>query len=224
VRVGFDIDGVIVPAHSFLHANGVTLPYIQYASLPVRVGMMATANGATATMRFICAAVLSEGGQEENGGIPFSVEGTVTAASGTDTHILSVRPLTTFNSIQNRAKVILDSVDLLVTGNQPVLWKLVAGQALTAPSFAAVNATYSAVEAHAGAGTLSGSPAVVIQQGYVAASATTKSASNPRVAGRIPITLDAAGAVRALGTITVLVQGIGGTSACRAVLNWRELR
>lgn len=38
------------------------------------------------------------------------------------------------------------------------------------------------------------------------------------------MTLDAAGAVRPLGTLSVVATGIGGTSACRAVLNWREIR
>jgi hypothetical protein len=36
--------------------------------------------------------------------------------------------------------------------------------------------------------------------------------------------LNAAGAVRANGTITLLVTGIGGTSACRAIMNWKEIR
>ena len=80
------------------------------------------------------------------------------------------------------------------------------------------------MEALAGAGTLDGTPALVLQQGYVAASATTKGTSSPRISSKIPITLDAAGAVRDNGTYTVLVNGVGGTSATRVILNWRELR
>jgi hypothetical protein len=223
VRVGFDIDGLVVYAHQFVHANLITTPYLQYASLPVRCGMTATGTVST-TMRFICSAVVSEGGQEENGGTPLCIEGTVTAASGADTHILSVRPKTTFNSITNRTKFALDSIDVTVTGNNPVLWKLVAGQALTTPTFADVNTTYSSMEALAGAGTLSGTPAIVIAQGYVAVTATVKTASSRKISDTVPITLNQAGAVRNLGTLTVLVQGIGGTSATRATLNWRELR
>lgn len=223
VRVGFDIGGSIVYVHEFLHANVIAVPYFQTASLPIRCGMTSTGT-VTTTMRFICSSVLAEGGQEETGGLPACVEGTVTAASGADTHILSIRPKTTFNSITNRIKVVLDSIDVIVTGNQPVLWKLVIGQALTAPTYADVNTTYSSIEALAGAGTLSGTPALVLQQGYVGASAQAKGTSNPRISSKIPLTLDAAGAVRANGTITVLVQGVGGTSATRVILNWRELR
>lgn len=223
VRVGFDIGGKIVYAHQFIHANLDANPYIQNASLPVRCGM--TASGTvTTTMNFICSAVLSEGGQEENGGVPATVEGTVTAGNGADTHILSIRPKTTFNALSNRIKVVLDSVDVVVTGNSPVLWKLVIGQALTAPTYADVNATYSCMEALAGAGTLSGTPALTILSGYVAATAQNKGTTNKNVSSKITITLNAAGAVRANGTVTVLVQGIGATSACRVALNWRELR
>lgn len=224
VRVGFDIGGNVVYCHEFNHSNLLNSPYIQTASLPVRCGMRTSAGSISTTMKFICAAVISEGGQEENGGVPNTAEGTVTASSGADTHILSVRPKTTFNSITNRVKMIVDSVDILVTGNQPILWKLVVGQAISGTTtYADVNTTYSAFEFNT-AGTISGTPALVIQQGYVPASNQVKSASSPRITNRIPITLDAAGAVRANGTLTILVQGIGGTSACRASLNWRELR
>lgn len=223
VRVGFDIGGAIYYVHQFVHANSAATPYIQYASLPIRCGMTSTDTVST-TMRFICSAVSSEGGQEENGGVPQTVEGTVTAASGADTHILSVRPKTTFNSITNRIKVVMDSVDIVVTGVQPVLWKVVIGQALTAPTYADVNTTYSGCEALAGTGTLSGTPALTILQGYVPASGTVKGTTSARFSTKIPITLNAAGTVRDNGTLTVLVQGVGGSSATRAILNWRELR
>lgn len=223
VRVGFDIGGCIVYAHEFNHANIAAVPYIQYASLPIRCGM--TASGTvSATMRFICSAVISEGGQEELSGYPMAAEGAVTAASGADTHILSVRPKTTFNSLTNRIKVVLDSIDIVVTGVQPVSWKVVIGQALIAPTFANVNLAFSGCEFLAGAGTLSGAPALTVLQGFVPASGTVKGSSSQRFATKIPITLNAAGAARDNGTLTVLVNGVGGTSATRAILNWRELR
>lgn len=223
IRVGFDIGGNIVYAHEFNHSNLLTNPYIQYATLPVRCGMTCTGTVST-TMNFICSAVISEGGQEENGGVPAAAEGTATAGSGADTHILSVRPKTTFNSITNRVKLVLDSVEILVTGNQPVLYKLVVGQAISGTTtYSDVNTTYSAFEFNT-AGTISGTAALVLQQGYVPASNQTKAVANPKITNRIPIALSAAGAVRANGTVSVLVQGVGGTSACRASLNWRELR
>jgi hypothetical protein len=223
VRVGFDVNGVMYYAHQFLHANVASTPYIQYATLPIRCGMTCTGT-ATTTMRFVCSAVISEGGQEDTTGVNSGIEGTATAASGVDTHILSVRPKTTFNSITNRTKFVLGDMYLLVTGNSPVIWKIVIGQAISGTTtFADVNATHSAFEYNT-AGTASGSPSVIIHQGYCSSSNQTKGDTNAFVYNKIPITLNAAGAVRADGTLSLLVQGVGGASACRASFNWSELR
>jgi hypothetical protein len=115
-------------------------------------------------------------------------------------------------------------LEIAVLGTFPVAWKLVVGQALTAPTFADVNATYSSSEALAGAGTLSGTPALVLAQGVVNATGSNKTTAARSIGDTVPITLDQAGLVRNLGTLTVLVAGIGGTSSTQATLNWRELR
>lgn len=223
VRCGFDIDGEVYYVHEFLHANIQADPYIQNANLPLRAGMTCSGS-ATTTMQYICASVISEGGQSLVGGFSFSQEGTVTASSGARTHILSVRPKTTFNSIANRTKFVLESVEFLVTGNNPVLWELCIGQAISGTTtFNDVNATYSGFEYNT-AGTISGSPTIVIQSGYVGATATNKGTASSVIGDRYPITLDQAGAVRALGTISLIVTGIGSTSATRAIMNWREIR
>jgi hypothetical protein len=223
VRVGFDLGGLVVYTHEFVHANLVASPYIATANLPVRCGMTCSGTVST-TMNFICCSVISEGGQDDATGYAFSQQGTVTAGNGTDTHILSVQPKTTFNSIANRSKFVLESVDVTVTGSSPVLWKLVLGQAISGTTdFIDANATYSAIEYNI-LGTLSDSPAIVIAQGYVAASAQSKTATSTRVPFKYPITLNAAGAARVNGRLSVIVQGIGGTSATRCVLNWKEIR
>jgi len=135
-----------------------------------------------------------------------------------------VQPATTFNSIANRSKFVLESLDIAVTGNAAIKWELCLGDVLTGTTtFNAVNATYSAMQYNV-AGTTSGTPAIVIAQGYVAASANVKGAANVTKDLRYPITLDSAGAARAMGRLTVLVTGLGATSATRAVLNWREIR
>lgn len=47
----------------------------------------------------------------------------------------------------------------------------------------------------------------------------------PRKIGlRYPITLNAAGAARSLGTLSLLATGYTGTAPCRATINWREVR
>lgn len=222
VRVGFDIGGVIVYCHEFNHANAIMAPYIQIATLPVIAGMQCS-DTATATMLFICSTVRSEGAAIEEEGNNFSAEGSVTAGNGARTHVLSVRPKTTFNSIESRLRFILESIDILVTGNNPVLWEVCFGQALDTPSYTDVNAAHSGFEFVVGA-TLSGDPALVAVQGYVASSAVNKTSVSRILSSRYPVTLDAAGAVRDLGTMTLLATGLGATSAMRTALNWRELR
>ena len=223
VRCGFDIDGIIYYVHQFLHANLETVAYMQTANLPIRAGMTCT-GASTTTMRFICASVSSEGGQTNVGGYGFSQQADVTAGNGTATHLLSLRPKTTFNSISNRSQFVLESIDVLVTGNSPVRWSLCVGQAISGTTtYNDVNATYSGMEYNI-LGTASGSPAIVITQGYVAATAQNKGSVSRDVGNKYPITLNQAGAIRANGTLTLLVTGIGGTSAVRGILNWREIR
>lgn len=222
VRVGFDIDGKVKYAHEFLHANdGGQYPYIATANLPIRIGMSSSAT-VTDSLYFICTSVISEGGQEVVSGFPFSTTATVTAASGADTHILSVQPNTTFNGEINRIKFLLESIELTVTGANPVQWKLVVGQALSGTSTADVNATYSAFETVTG--TVSGSPALVLKGGVVAATSQNKSSMLQETTVRVPITLDHEGLQRDLGRLTLLAQGIGGTSAVYATFNWIEIR
>lgn len=223
VRVGFDIDGYVVWCHEFKHANRSRYPYIQTATLPLICGMQAQAT-VTDDMHFICGTVRSEGANLDEEGLGFRAEGTATAGSGAATHILSVRPKQTFNGIVNRINFVLDNLEFVVTGNSSILWDLVVGQAISGTTtFNDVNTNYSGFEYNT-AGTISGSPAIIIASGYVAATASNRSSVSKEVVNRYPITLDAAGNVRALGTIGLNVTGLTAGSACRAVMNFREIR
>lgn len=67
-RVGFVIDGELVYAHEFHHANVSALVYIRSANLPIRYEIENTgiATG-TPSIDTICATVISEGGQHITG-------------------------------------------------------------------------------------------------------------------------------------------------------------
>lgn len=65
---------------------------------------------------------------------------------------------------------------------------------------------------------------LVIQSGYVASTAATKDSISLEASTRRPITLDRAGAVRDLGTLTLLVTGIGGNTVTRASFDFDEIR
>lgn len=226
VRVGFIIDTQIIYAHAFLNANILSVPYIQQAMLPILSEIVAaSALASDATAYFKCAEASSEGGFEEFLGYPFSAEGTVTAANGARTHILSIRPKTTFNSCPNRALTILEALNVLVTDASPIKWEAVIGAAFSvAPTFADVNTTYSSFEFGTD-GTFSNlTNGIVLMSGYCNAAKDIGQRIHSDIANRVPIVLNRAGAQTALGTLSILVTGIGGVSATRASLSWKEVR
>lgn len=226
VRVGFNINGTNIFCHQFTHANMVVHPFLQSANLPVRCGMTCTGTVST-TMKFQCSQVASEGGSENTHGFQFTQAGSVTAGSGTRTHILSIRPKTTFNSIPYRSQIGFIDINGLVTGSNSVHWELCLGQSISGTTtFNDVNTTYSGMQYNT-AGTISGSPTIVIADGYIAASGGgggSPGAETVSLTSRYPLTLDHTGAVRSLGTLSLLVTGVGGTSACQFSVTWQELR
>lgn len=224
VRVGFDIGGVLYYVHEFLHANLTSNVYMRTPNLPLMFGMEASGTVST-TMKAICTSIISEGGEED-----FSHEqnivssGSVSAASGARTHVLSIRPKATFDGIVNRTNILVGEVDILVLGTSPVKWELCVGDVLTgSTTYSDVNTTYSSVEYNT-AGTTSGAPARVILAGYVQASSQSRGAATRKISTKLPITLDAAGAPRPLGTLTLLATGIGASSSIQASISWREMR
>jgi len=225
VRVGFDIGGNIIYAHEFLHANSVTPPYLQTASLPVRCGMTCT-NTVSTTMYFLCSTVISEGGLDDVNqfGYSFSQTSTPVNVATSPTHVMSLRPKLTFNGISNRSRVAFIDVEIFNNGNQPVYWELCLGQAISGTTtFNDVNTTYSSTEYNI-LGTISGSPAIIIDAGFVAASGGAKGVTNTAVNSRYPITLDAAGAHRSLGTLSLVLTSLSGTQSCYGAMKFREIR
>lgn len=224
VRCGLDLDGKMFYVAEYKNAGLLTTPYMQTATLPIRAEVVASAGLAeAATLHLKCSEVRSEGGSDQDFSYSFSTEGTATAGNGSAVHILSLRPATTLNSLANRVLFALQTLDLIVTGTNSVKWQLCIGSTFSAaPTWAAVDATNSAFEAGTG-GTVSG-VGNVIMQGYVGASAQTKASVSNRLAVKYPIGLNKAGSVRANGTLSLFVTGIGGTSATRAAMNWQEVR
>ena len=225
VRIGFDIGGEIIYAHQFLHANNITPPYIQSANLPVRCGMTSTGTVST-TMYFLCSAVISEGGSEDINvyGYTFQQDsGAISVGTG-GTHMLSLRPRTTFNGLTNRTRVAYIDVEIYNGGNQPIQWQLCVGQAISGTTtYNNVNSTYSSSEYNV-LGTLSGSPTIVIDGGFVASLGGAKGVTNTAIISRYPITLNAAGAQRSMGTLTLKATSLSGTQTVYASIKFREIR
>jgi len=71
VRMGFCINGIVFYCHQFLHANTVSLPYLQDPNKPIRYEIRST--GGIGSLKQICASVMSEGGSVDNA-IPLSID------------------------------------------------------------------------------------------------------------------------------------------------------
>jgi hypothetical protein len=228
VRVGFNIDGFTYYVHEFNHANVEQVPYFQTANLPISIGLTSTGT-TTDSVHFICSSVISEGGQEFQEALRFSTSASVTAANGTDTHVLSITPKTTFAGQVNRAKYRLVGVNIFNESTNDVIWKICIGQAITSPTTSDANTTYSGMEVHTG-GTLSGSPAIIIETSYLQSgsgsggNAVSGESSDKGITALYPISLDHEGNQRDLGKVTLLAQGIGGTADIEATLIWEEIR
>jgi hypothetical protein len=147
VRMGFVIDGVFVPAHSFHHANLITTTYITTASLPLRYEMTNTgATSGASTLKQVCSTVISEGGYEMRGA-QLSV-GTVITTPKTLTTAGSFYPIVSIRLKSTRldAIAILTAVSILgITNNANYKWEVVASGTTTGGTWVSAG-TNSGVE------------------------------------------------------------------------------
>jgi len=229
IRIGFDIGGVIVYAHEFLNANIISVPYMQTATLPIQMLISSTASASTKTSYFKCAAVNTEGGAETSNielGYAFSTQRVASVAgNNVRAHAWSIRPKTTFNGITNREKFVFQQLDLINTGNSNVFWELVVGAAFSvAPSYSDVNANYSAFEFGTGGTFGNLTNGIALACGFAVSQGNARVQIAEVISNRYPITLNRAGAVRNMGTLTLLLTGITNTSNCQSSCVFKEIR
>jgi hypothetical protein len=224
VRAGFVTpDGRFCVAHEFQNANALTAVYMKTANLPVRyeIENLGTTSGSS-TLEAICTSVISEGGFEDNRGLPFSTSsGTTVKSVTTEVPILSIRPKATFNSIVNRGQIIPQQVSSYVdtTGAR---FRLIYNPTLTGAAFGSVDNS-SIVEVDTTASAFSAG--LPVAAWYQPASASgTYSAQLNEVLSRLPLSLNISGANPIV--LTLAAARIGGTGTCNvlASINWKELR
>ncbi len=125
VRRGFEVGGVIHYAHEFKHANILAIPWTSTPNLPVRYRIVTTTDSGVCSMRCICAAVISEGGQDDTGLVSYhSTEG---AAFTTDTEnsIHCVLALRRKSSHIGGHVEIINIGSLIETASETLEWLLV---------------------------------------------------------------------------------------------------
>ena len=239
VRCGLVIGGEFVTLHEFMNANTTLTSVFQTtANLPVRyeVENTGTATSATNDLVVTCVSVISEGGFEEERGIPHSRE---RAAAGlsvtTEVPVLSLRPTDTFNSIVNRMGLRVTSANFMAR-TKSCLFKIYYGATLTGASWTDHSATFSGMEYDISASALTGGfcigtfwvPASGVgggnqQPGQTESSITSRLPLSLAIDGSHPTT---AGGFAVTDSITITAQTAESPDATLAYasLSWVETR
>ena len=224
IRMCWDVNGQVVLAHEFLTANVLVEPSMTTANLPIRWLMTNTSAPASAkTMQAICTAVATEGGDETELGHPFGFGNGVTTrtVSTVPFPIVSIRPATTLNSITNRAKIRIESINILTS--KDIHWELIyLPTSITNVSWQAP-ATHSSVQTDiAGTAIVGG---ITIHDDYVAgAQGQTSGVGKIPLTSKLPFSLDKAGTDQTR-SLSIVCTRIGASDASvSASFNWTEVR
>lgn len=217
VRVWFIVGRVPYLAHTFDHTNLLTTTYMTRASLPIRYELeqTAAAGGVAASMKQICATVISEGGYVRNGMVPAYTPGTITLANTNETHAFSLSLKTGYN----RVSVLPVSVDAGSPGTTAVaaILRVYLYSALTNPTWSIAAHASSAVQVST-AGTLSTTNAILVG----ACSVTTNGGANHVVPG--DSMLLCAGIAGVSDVLSVTLQRIGNQSIdVVPSIRWQEM-
>lgn len=149
VRCGFVINGELIVAHSFHHANIITGTYMNSAQLPVSYEITAGGSyaGSGATMKQICASVASEGGYEAIG--QETVASTGLAGNDTNTSNVFVNLITIrLNDLKSIS--VITGLDVLNIANADFEWGLFKNATIAGMTFASSigGVSYDTVDAN----------------------------------------------------------------------------
>lgn len=222
VIVGFDVAGVLYPAHQFVNANSLSVPYTQTFSLPVRLELRNTGTSSGApTIQFVCCSVQSEGGVTPRG-YPFTAPASVTTIGVTTRRpVMSIRPKATYNSRTNRAHINEVNVYLKATTND-ALYEIVIGGTLTGAAFASVGAN-SLAEVDVAATAITGGIAIYADF-VISGSGSKGGVSGANIDARNPLTISQIDSLTATQVpITLVCTSVTGTSNIASGMNWHEL-
>jgi hypothetical protein len=139
IRCGFNIAGKTIYAHEFTHPAGLTVPYMTSGNQPVRYEIRQTGVG-SGTMNHICTSIMSEGG-EEYIGTPITAELSAApgaAMVGVTTNDTVYRPIIAvrLNPTASDLSLITKRINILNTGNNHIVWKLMQNPTITGGSLA----------------------------------------------------------------------------------------
>lgn len=229
VRMGFIIDGKLIPCHTFHHANlssSVKGAYMQTACLPLRYEIENTATTASAsTFKITCATVISEGGYELRGrqrtvGTPITSSYLLSTA-GTYYPIASLRLNTAAGYTDGIA--ILRNISLSPISSAHYNWKIVSGGTVTGGTWANTD-TSSIVEYNVNATSFTATGSTDVISGYLTSTVQAGSVATQLGSGDVfSYQLERNGFTNTPITLTLLVTASVNTSNAYASLDWQEV-
>lgn len=152
VRMGLEIDGQVFTVHEFRAANILDKVFMSTPDLPVRYQMITTDQSPVVTMETMCAAVMSEAGQEAIGPTRYkSTEGTHIAAAVADTvyAVFGIR----LKADKLDTQVTLEAISMNNGANADFEWMVVFNPTLAGDAVSWVNQTNSSVQTAVGLAT-----------------------------------------------------------------------
>lgn len=229
VRVGFDVNGLVVYVHDFMWANAQTGVYMTTANLPLTYEIETTGViGGAKVLKAICASASSEGGTDTDRGFAFSSDSTlgaglISVAAGTEDPILALRTKAQFNSIDNHGAIILKDIEAFAE-DQTCVCRVYYDPTISGGTWSSVNAN-SLVEINDNITSVSGGHC--FNTFFVPASTATGNASISGTGGRgvsslLPITRRIDGT---LIPICITLENLSASAVdVAASIDWLELR
>lgn len=234
VRFGFYAYGRIQYCHQVPHLNVLTAPYAQSINLPVTYMLLSSdATVGTASIRQICATVLSEGGYNPVGRLFSANTGSTTQiqVSSTETPLIALRGGAPG---YNHQTIVPVNFSLIDTENNNTLlyqlWLYLAGVASVTPptvtSWTNASTSYSLAQYAPGASiTAIGSGAILINSGYILGkgSNTINDLSTAFSTLLISLGADATNTADVLLLTAIKINTGAGTAKVWASIDWQEL-
>ncbi len=221
VRCGFILNGQFIVAHTFHHANIVSMAYITTACLPIRYEIQTIGVSApvTSNLTQICSTVASEGGYTE----PLNLYSNVVTISGTYT---SWTPLISMRLVPTRLDAIsnMRQVDIVLTGSGTTQWALwtqsnVSGATFTSPP----NNSSIQIAQGASAGTLNVESSWQLASGLITNGVGTTTTGTLLELQNYFSQIGRDSFSKTSDTMTLAVISQSGSPAGYALLSWQEL-
>jgi hypothetical protein len=218
IRFGFELEGRIHYIHQINQTNTLAIPWCSTPNLPLRYQIITTTDSGVNSMRVICSAVISEGGQEGTG---------LTHSHATTDHVNANTQDTIYALLGIRLKTTalsctlqFLSTSILSETNDEFEWQLIINPTV-AGTFNYSNKTNSCVQTATGntsspsTNTITGGTIVARGFGARAASETIKVDSSQTLGVAIDGTT--------LDTAVLTIRPLGSNADIQGALNWREL-